>query len=81
MYLLVCNCAAIRVYLCCTPGGRGVSISTLIVHHTLVAEGEDTLCTRQGGAQAGASPVKVGFCTTEDGHPGQNDGGRVHGKR
>jgi len=40
----------------------------------MVAEGEDTLCTRQGGAQAGGSPVKVGFCTTEDGHPGQDDG-------
>ena len=81
MYLLVCHCAAIRVYLCSTPGGRGVSISTLIVHHTMVAEGEDTLLTSQGGAQGGASPVKAGLCTTEDGQAGQYDAGGDHGKR
>ena len=47
----------------------------------MVAEGEDTLLTSQGGAQGGASPVKVRFCTTEDGQAGQYDAGRDHGKR
>ena len=55
-------------------------MSALVVHHSMVGEGEDTPLPWQGGAQGGASPADLSFTLSQGGQQEKHKES-VHGEQ